>query len=390
MSKSGMGMILDELVKNSSSCVEKMKKKEEWKRIEEELKKAMMKSDRKRAKKRKVISNDVFDEFEELKKKEEEWNRMDVCGIVDEVERMEEKVSGSDSKVYVFSDGKKKEISNELVKKYPECLLNVNMIDVDSRSLKNEVEIDFRFKYLDEMVNYIANEFDIWKLSGVEFEEFCEELMEMNVPFRMDIMNRLCSSFNEYGTGWKNRCVTIKRKEYTMIVDCIMKEWKLNELKYNDQFNRVEYTIKLKYKSIIQSFSDYLHNELDSKELVSRIDRYLLLYFLDEYPLDMTNRNVQAFLYPIYSPFLKESTINEQQYDDYLREWIGDYQWELLYRASEHNYTYVSNSFHRCCDDKGPTLVLIKSSEGWIFGGYTTQSWRGKGIYMILYMIINR
>ena len=136
MSKRGVGMILDEMVKNSSSCVEKMKKKEEWKRIEEELKKAMMKSDRKRAKKRKVISNDVFDEFEELKKKEEEWNRMDVCGIVDEVERMEEKVSGSDSKVYVFSDGKKKEISNELVKKYPECLLNVNMIDVDSRNSK--------------------------------------------------------------------------------------------------------------------------------------------------------------------------------------------------------------------------------------------------------------
>ena len=80
MSKRGVGMILDELVKNSSSCVEKMKKKEEWKRIEEELKKAIMKSDRKRGKKRKVISNDVFDEFEELKKKEEEWNRMDVCG----------------------------------------------------------------------------------------------------------------------------------------------------------------------------------------------------------------------------------------------------------------------------------------------------------------------
>ena len=58
------------------------------------------------------------------------------------------------SKVYVFSDGQKKAISNELVKKYPECLLNVNMIDVDSRNSENEVEIDFRFKYLNEIVNY--------------------------------------------------------------------------------------------------------------------------------------------------------------------------------------------------------------------------------------------
>ena len=34
-----------------------------------------------------------------------------------------------------------------------------------------------------------------------------------------------------------------------------------------------------------------------------------------------------------------------------------------------------------CCDDKGPTLIVIQSSEGWIFGGYTTQSWSGWGIY---------
>ena len=31
---------------------------------------------------------------------------------------------------------------NELVKKYSECLLNVNMIDADSRADDNEVEID--------------------------------------------------------------------------------------------------------------------------------------------------------------------------------------------------------------------------------------------------------
>ena len=95
---------------------------------------------------------------------------------------------------------------------------------------------------------------------------------------------------------------------------------------------------------------------------------------LDEYSLDMNNRNVQDFFYPIYSPFLKESIINEEQYDAILREWIGNYQWKLIYRASEHGYT--AKSFHEYCDDKGPTLIVIKSSKGWIFGGYTTQSWK--------------
>ena len=85
---------------------------------------------------------------------------------------------------------------NELVKKYPECLLNVNMIDLDSRNNNNEIEIDFRFEYLDEIVSYMANNYVIDELNGIEFDEFCVELIEMNIPFRSDIMNRLYNGSN--------------------------------------------------------------------------------------------------------------------------------------------------------------------------------------------------
>ena len=79
------------------------------------------------------------------------------------------------------------------------------------------------------------------------------------------------------------------------------------------------------------------------------------------------------------SKLLYNTTIVGQQYDSVLREWLGsDYKWKLIYRASEHGYT--AKSFHECCDDKGPTLVVIKSIGGWIFGGYTTQSWSGDSI----------
>ena len=81
------------------------------------------------------------------------------------------------------------------------------------------------------------------------------------------------------------------------------------------------------------------------------------------------------------SEFLPNTQLVNQQYDYKLREWTGDYKWRLLYRASEHNYT--AKSFHECCDDKGPTLIVIKSSGGWIFGGYTTQSWSGS-IYILI------
>ena len=80
------------------------------------------------------------------------------------------------------------------------------------------------------------------------------------------------------------------------------------------------------------------------------------------------------------SEFLPNTQLVNQHYDSYLREWLGNYyKWKLIYRASEHGYT--TQSFHECCDDKGPTLVIIKSSGGWIFGGYTTQLWSGNSIY---------
>ena len=75
------------------------------------------------------------------------------------------------------------------------------------------------------------------------------------------------------------------------------------------------------------------------------------------------------------SELLVNTQLVNQQYDAKLREWTDYYKWRLIYRASEHGYT--ARSFHECCNDKEPTLIVIKSSGGWIFGGYTTQSWSG-------------
>ena len=115
--------VLDELMKASSSCIE------------------------------------VFGEKEEL-------DEMSVNEVKNELEMASKKIDLNDSKAYTFSNGQLKEISNEVVIDHPESLLNVSMIDTDSRNDKNEVEIDFRFKYLDEMMKYMANEFDINELNG--------------------------------------------------------------------------------------------------------------------------------------------------------------------------------------------------------------------------------
>ena len=114
--------------------------------------------------------------------KNEELSEIDANEILSELVIVHKKLITCDSKVYAFSDGQRREISNELVFKYPECLLNMNMIDIDSRHINHEIGIDFHFKYLDEMIEYIKNEYDIGELNDVEFDKFCRELMMMRTP----------------------------------------------------------------------------------------------------------------------------------------------------------------------------------------------------------------
>ena len=46
---------------------------------------------------------------------------------------------------------------------------------------------------------------------------------------------------------------------------------------------------------------------------------------------------------------------------------------QLLFRASDHNYS--ADKFHSLCNNKGPTITIIKSNYRNIYGGYTSRSW---------------
>ena len=61
-----------------------------------------------------------------------------------------------------------------------------------------------------------------------------------------------------------------------------------------------------------------------------------------------------------------------------LQKWLGKKcKWNLCYRASRDGW--LGQDFHRYCDNKGPTVVLVKAN-GYIFGGYTDQNWQESGM----------
>ena len=54
-------------------------------------------------------------------------------------------------------------------------------------------------------------------------------------------------------------------------------------------------------------------------------------------------------------------------------------KFDLLWRGSRHGF--AANEFHSLCDSKGATLTVVKSTTGFIFGGYTSLSWTYCGGY---------
>ncbi len=366
--------ILDDLVNTSSSCIEEISNNEDLKTLNEVLNISMIQKGDKGLKRLRKTS------INELDMMADELIGMDMLEAKNELKLICKKSIININKSYKFYDGSKRELSNEVVMNLPESLFYQFMIDIDSRSSAHIVDMDNKLTYLDEIIKYMTNEYDIDKLNGMKFDEFCRELMEMNIPFRSDIMKRLDNGFNEYGNRWKKRCLMVNGNEFMMLFDCV--KLRLGNLINNNERDRIECIIDDKYEPIIQSLSRFIENESDDyTSLIENLDRPVINEFINKDIIDMQTEYVHQFFFPIYSYVLKETILFGQEYDSYLREWIGsEYKWKLLYRASEHEYT--AESFHECCDDiQGPTLIIIKSDEGLIFGGYTTLSWSEDGIY---------
>jgi hypothetical protein len=75
-----------------------------------------------------------------------------------------------------------------------------------------------------------------------------------------------------------------------------------------------------------------------------------------------------------------DSVILEGNHWRILGEWFNNNKaFTLLYRASKDGYE--ANTFHNKCDNKGPTVTIIKCTNGYIFGGYNPSSWNKSGDY---------
>jgi len=69
-------------------------------------------------------------------------------------------------------------------------------------------------------------------------------------------------------------------------------------------------------------------------------------------------------------------TPKEGEYLDKLLTSVSKKLGETIFVASKDGER--TSDFHKHCDDQGTTVVLVESTTGAVFGGYTDQSWKGK------------
>ncbi|KAF2075727.1 hypothetical protein CYY_002970 [Polysphondylium violaceum] len=153
-------------------------------------------------------------------------------------------------------------------------------------------------------------------------------------------------------------------------------------------------------------FHVMLSGELDIKPMAHKpntyfIDRdgtlfrYVLNYFRDgeeklNIPNEFRNQVETEFLY--YGIKIKDqikieeekpqkiSTIIDQSLFKTINSWIdpnNTISFDLLYQGSLNAFT--GQSFHSACDGRGPTITLIQTTDGCVFGGYNSQSWNSNG-----------
>ncbi|KAJ5074063.1 pep-cterm sorting domain-containing protein [Anaeramoeba ignava] len=109
--------------------------------------------------------------------------------------------------------------------------------------------------------------------------------------------------------------------------------------------------------------SNYQKNQKELKELIEQENLNLNL-----------NSNLNSFIFKSKIELrTKSSIIQEQEHFEKLKEWIKDnnYFSKMKLGFSAKRDGFGCKKLHSICDNKGKTLVIIKTEDNFIFGGFT-------------------
>ena len=234
-------------------------------------------------------------------------------------------------------------------------------------------------------------------------EKLCQETKELNTTLENKLLNasiteeksKLKSISNKSkilldigGEKFATTIETLTREKDSFFTKLFSKEYEEEiERDPNDNSIFIDRDGKLFYHILTYLRTDKLPNDIMTNELL----RQLLITEGEYYCL-------QNLLYRLTEPERKRQKEKEEEEERFrtdngfsngtllqseqkiqLNEFYGNtnQRWELIYKASRDGF--AASTFHKRCNNKGPTMTIIQSNNNYLFGGYTSIPWTSDG-----------
>ena len=135
--------------------------------------------------------------------------------------------------------------------------------------------------------------------------------------------------------------------------------------------------------NIINNLNSNINNIYNSKN-------FEIKFFPEEDEINKFFENIKSFgrIKVFYYGFFQLSSIIKDDINsvNLIKNWIEEtfnkkeIKFELIFKMSENGTN--SEDFHKYCDNKGPTLTLVKTTKNKIFGGFTSLNWSTEGGFL--------
>ena len=279
----------------------------------------------------------------------------------------------------------------------------------------NDIIFDIEINCQNELLTIRINKQNIILKNIYEKTFSKQELDDSNKYFLL--FNNILEIFNKFVDLLKNNFFEgeIKNEEIILKVKTILIDFSLNiPMKENfemnefmKQLNEQNIELKRKIKELEKEKSQKQIEEIKpniknkKRQIKKKIIIFLLIMFcfIQIITLAKLNKIIEKFnfkneFFENNLKYLKDQIdeINDNSFyssilinideKNMISNWINPFtkiKYKLLFRASQDGDSM--ETFHEKCDNKGPTLILIKSKKGKRFGGYNPLSWDSSYTY---------
>ncbi len=214
------------------------------------------------------------------------------------------------------------------------------------------------------------------------------QLVNAELPSFSDELNSIINTIQQHDfTHYVFEQIEQWREESHRRIDKLCEEKKQQlkseiSQKIDDQMMHLRDLSREVKELIDEGYASFKNIENIKKNIEECRQQCKQLEAIDYFRLDVKKINLEAALFD-HELFSGGGTLLSHEHQVKLMEFCGKQgqRWMLIYKATRDGFSSVD--FHRCCNNRGPTITVIQSIErGYLFGGYTSISWNSMQTYV--------